>query len=240
MKKLITFLAVLVFSTLATADPYNMILTQRNAADTGNNTRIQPTPAGPAVWSFDTNTLLPGYWVLGSSLTVTNGVLDVTMGAAQVNANWTATSGVAQILNKPALATVATTGNYGDLTNTPAAPSQSGATRSLNSGFQVSTTRSALAHYSVGITTTASIAGAQAGSVTLEIASDAGFTTNVQTLAVVSNSQSYTLAVAIQGVQAITSELVGFVPAGYYVRMRTTNVTGTPSFAFTAGQEVLL
>ncbi len=38
---------------------------------------------------------------------------------AQVNADWNATSGVAQVLNKPSLATVATTGAYSDLTGTP-------------------------------------------------------------------------------------------------------------------------
>lgn len=39
--------------------------------------------------------------------------------SAQVNSDWNATSGVAEILNKPTLATVATTGSYTDLTNTP-------------------------------------------------------------------------------------------------------------------------
>jgi hypothetical protein len=43
---------------------------------------------------------------------------DIT--AAQVNADWNATTGVAQILNKPALSTVATTGTYSDLTDKPA------------------------------------------------------------------------------------------------------------------------
>ena len=38
---------------------------------------------------------------------------------AQVNADWDATSGVAQILHKPNLATVATSGDYDDLDNTP-------------------------------------------------------------------------------------------------------------------------
>lgn len=41
---------------------------------------------------------------------------------AQVNADWNANSGVAQILNKPTLATVATTGSYSDLSNTPTIP----------------------------------------------------------------------------------------------------------------------
>lgn len=41
---------------------------------------------------------------------------------AQVNSDWNASSGVAQILNKPSLATVATSGSYEDLTNKPTIP----------------------------------------------------------------------------------------------------------------------
>ena len=42
--------------------------------------------------------------------------------AAQVNADWDAVSGVSQILNKPSLATVATSGSYADLSNKPTIP----------------------------------------------------------------------------------------------------------------------
>lgn len=42
--------------------------------------------------------------------------------AAQVNSDWNASSGVAQILNKPSLATVATSGSYSDLSNKPSIP----------------------------------------------------------------------------------------------------------------------
>lgn len=42
-----------------------------------------------------------------------------TIPAAQVNSDWNAASGVAQILNKPSLSVVATSGDYGDLDNTP-------------------------------------------------------------------------------------------------------------------------
>lgn len=45
-----------------------------------------------------------------------------TIPAAQVNSDWNAASGVAQILNKPSLAAVATSGLYGDLTGTPTIP----------------------------------------------------------------------------------------------------------------------
>jgi hypothetical protein len=46
-----------------------------------------------------------------------------TIPAAQVNSDWDAVSGVAQILNKPTLAAVATSGDYNDLTNLPTIPS---------------------------------------------------------------------------------------------------------------------
>ena len=45
-----------------------------------------------------------------------------TIPAAQVNSDWNANSGVEQILNKPTLATVATTGDYDDLANKPTIP----------------------------------------------------------------------------------------------------------------------
>jgi hypothetical protein len=43
-------------------------------------------------------------------------------GSTQVNADWNSATGVTQILNKPTLATVATSGSYNDLTNKPTIP----------------------------------------------------------------------------------------------------------------------
>ena len=45
-----------------------------------------------------------------------------TIPAAQVNSDWNATSGVAQITNRPTLAAVATSGSYVDLSNKPTIP----------------------------------------------------------------------------------------------------------------------
>ena len=56
--------------------------------------------------------------VNSTAVTPVNHVVDITV-PAQVNADWNANSGVAEILNKPTLATVATTGDYTDLSNTP-------------------------------------------------------------------------------------------------------------------------
>lgn len=46
----------------------------------------------------------------------------LALDTAQVNADWDATSGVSQILNKPTLAAVATSGSYTDLSDTPTIP----------------------------------------------------------------------------------------------------------------------
>jgi hypothetical protein len=112
--------------------------------------------------------------------------------------------------------------------------------RSLNTAFQVSTTRDALVSYSVQETVTASIAGGQNGDIILEIANDSGFTSGVQTLAIAGLGQTYTLAVALQGVQPQTTCVAGVVAAGKHVRLRTVNNVGTPTYSIRATQEVLL
>lgn len=132
------------------------------------------------------------------------------------------------------------TGPQGPAGTPAATPSQSSATRSLNSAFQISASRPVLVVYSVRITTTVSIGSNQDGDVILEIASDSGFTTNVQTLSISQSSQAVTLALALNSVQAQTTALSGFVPTGYYVRLRTVNNTGTPAFLYRSGQEILM
>ena len=57
-----------------------------------------------------------------------------TIPAAQVNSDWNASTGVAQILNKPSLATVATSGSYTDLSNKPTIPAAQ-----VNSDWNAST-----------------------------------------------------------------------------------------------------
>ena len=62
-----------------------------------------------------------------------DGNVTLSIPAAQVNSDWNAVSGVAQILNKPNLATVATSGSYNDLSNKPTIPSE--VTESTVSGW---------------------------------------------------------------------------------------------------------
>lgn len=266
MKKLL-LLALL--PTFAFADAFSPGVIQRNATDNATINRFMPVPASNALFLFNTATVLPEMATLGSNLSYSGGVLSAVV-SAQQNSDWNAVSGVTQILNKPTnvsaftndasyvnnvalaagLATkynipTGTTAEYirgdGSIATLPVQTyNQSAQTRTLNTIYQVSATRPALVNYSVRIVTTASIGGNQDGDVILEIASNAGFTTNVQTVSITQNAQAITLAVVLNSVQTQTGLLSGFVPAGYYVRLRTVNNTGTPTFTYRAGQEVLL
>jgi len=85
---------------------------EQTTAYTGNYNDLTNKPTIPAAqiqsdWNQSTNTALD--FIKNKP----------TIPAAPVNANWNAVSGLAQILNKPSLSTVATSGSYGDLLNKP-------------------------------------------------------------------------------------------------------------------------
>lgn len=163
--------------------------------------------------------------LLGFNSTVGDVAQDNGAAIAQVNCDWNASSGLAQILNKPTI---------------PSTPSQSSATRALNTAFQVSTTRNSNVGYCIDISTTVSLSGSQTGTVVLEMATNSAFTTGVQTLQQFSNGNSGTLVIGLVLTQLATATLNAFVPAGNWVRLRTVNVTGTPTFTYQCGQEILV
>lgn len=217
--------------------PYNATNPSAFISQAGARSAISLTTtgtAGAATYNSSTGVLnIPNY------APGTGTVTSVTAGTGLSGGTIT-TSGTISLPN------TGTAGSYANVTTDAQGRvtagtnrSQAAATRSLNTAFQISTNRDAWVSYSVQITVTASIAGGQNGDVILEIASDSGFTANVQTLAISGLGQTYTLAVAIQGVQPQTGVVTGYVPAGYYTRLRTVNNTGTPGFSYRAGQEVL-
>lgn len=116
MKKLIAAALVCLISLAAHAGPNDLIINQRNPIDNGNILRTLISPPTDGLFYYNATTLLPGYLTLGTGLSVNSGVLNVTPAASQVNADWNAASGVARILNKPTISTVAMTGQAGDLT----------------------------------------------------------------------------------------------------------------------------
>lgn len=151
-----------------------------------------------------------------------------TIPSAQVNSDWNASSGVAQVLNKP-------TRTFNN------APGRSIVTGTGAVGFQPSVTRDTFVAASMGIVTTASIGSGQDAYITMETASTNSATpSDWVEIGRIRNGQTYTLAVAVQGVQTIAGDIARIIPAGWYVKYRAVNVTGTPVASWISGQEVLL
>lgn len=116
--------------------------------------------------------------------------------------------------------------------------SQAAATRSIGAtGFQISTTQNAEVRYTVQIVTTATIGSGGTGYVALQMSPD---NVNWTEIGRITNGQVITLAIALNSVQTITGQLSGFIPAGYYVRLLSVNTTGTPTYSYVSGQEVLM
>lgn len=120
-------------------------------------------------------------------------------------------------------------------------PGRSIVTGTGATGFQVSSMRDAFVTYSPKIVTTATIAGGQDGYTVLEIAATNSATAgDWKELGRVENGQTLSLAIALQSIQPVGAPLTGMVPAGWYTKIRSVNVTGTPTFSSVSGQEVLL
>lgn len=113
-------------------------------------------------------------------------------------------------------------------------------TRSLNSAFQVSSSRASMVAYTVDIGSGLTLSGGTAGTVTLQYADDSGFTTNVATVQSTVDGNTGTLTLGLATTQTVSATLSGLIPAGKYVKIATANTTGTPTFTYRAGAEVLL
>lgn len=106
-------------------------------------------------------------------------------------------------------------------------------------GTQVSATKDAWVTITGTVTTTASIAGNAVGSIFVEVAP-----TNSATAGDwvekgrIGNSQALSLAITLQSVQAASGSVAAFVPAGYYVKARTSG-SGTVSYAINEARQLV-
>jgi hypothetical protein len=108
--------------------------------------------------------------------------------------------------------------------------------RALNTAFQISTTRDAEVVYGVDIAINLTLLVTTQGTAFLEYADNSAMSTNLVTV-----SSSTAMLGGVLNVQNTqTATLVGRIPAGKYVRIRTQIVSGTPIFTVRQGQEVLL
>lgn len=138
------------------------------------------------------------------------------------------------------------TNNYGITANDIVWPNNilprsfSAPTRSLNTAYQISTSRDASVSYSVDIAATISLTTGQSGMVVIEYADNSGISTNVVEVGRFVNGNAGSLTIGLNLTQTNTAQISGLIPASKYVRIRTVNTTGTPTFTYRSGQEVLL
>lgn len=151
--------------------------------------------------------------------------------AAQIQSDWnqTNTSSLDFIKNKPSIPSTARTSSTLTLSLVG-----TGAT-----GTQIHATKDSTVRVCVSTSATASISGAAVSTVTIKICSTNSSTeANWTSVATSETSQSYSLAVAIQGVTGMKEQIEADVPGGWYVKLVNSG-SGTHSEAFVSGQQTI-
>lgn len=92
--------------------------------------------------------------------------------------------------------------------------------------------------YTVDVTASLTLTGGATGTVILEYADNSGMSTNLTTVQSAVNGNTGALTIGLSLSQTGTASITGMIPAGKYVRIRTVNTTGTPTFTYRAAQEV--
>lgn len=116
---------------------------------------------------------------------------------------------------------------------------QSAVSRTLNAAFQPSASQDVLGHYSFSISCSLSLTGGSAGNIAVQIANNSSMT-GAETVAVLSASNTGSLTIGLNTVQISPATCAVEIPKTWYCKFVTTNTTGTPTFSYTGGQEVLI
>lgn len=163
------------------------------------------------------------------SMTKSNGMLLVNMGIPQGAVGATGTTG-----STGATGTTGSQGTQGNPGTNAAAHQFFVGARTLNSSFIVSSNTDSIVKYSVDVASSLSLSGGTIGGVLLEVSTnnstwtffDGGVNANVGAL-----------TIGLNTVQTNTVSVGGCIPAGYWIRIKTTNILGSPLFNSRAGNE---
>jgi hypothetical protein len=106
-------------------------------------------------------------------------------------------------------------------------------TRSLNSSFQISTTRNVMVIYTVSITVVSALTGTNSGTVNLQISPNNSTWTTI--------NLSFNSGAGVLSTNVQASPIFAIIPAGYYVRLNTVSAgVNTATFTYLSGQEILM
>lgn len=105
--------------------------------------------------------------------------------------------------------------------------------KSFNTAYQVSSTNASNISVSPQITCALSLTGGASGIITLDISPNG--TSGWITVGTLPGSNTGTLTIGLATSQISGGQLSYDLPIGYYYRMTTNNVTGTPTYTFNGG-----
>lgn len=108
--------------------------------------------------------------------------------------------------------------------------------RNFNQAYQVSSTLQSRIQVSSSISCNLSLSGGQSGVVTLEISANGS--TGWIYIGEIPASNTGTLTIGLNTTQISGGQLTADLPAGYYWRLTTSNVVGTPTYTFRGGSYI--
>lgn len=108
-------------------------------------------------------------------------------------------------------------------------------------GTQLSASQAGWLTIEGSVSTTATIGGASAGDILVEVAPTNSATAGdwVQK-GIIGNSQNITLAIVLNSVQVVKGATTVFVPAGYYAKVRSLTGSGSPTYSLIAQKFVAI
>lgn len=105
--------------------------------------------------------------------------------------------------------------------------------RNFNQAYQISSTRPSFISVSPQIACALSLAGGQSGTATLEISANG--TTGWVYIATLAGSNTGSLTLGLNTTQISGGQLITDLPSGYFWRLTTSNIAGTPTYVFNGG-----
>lgn len=107
--------------------------------------------------------------------------------------------------------------------------------KSLNTSYQISTTKDYDIEVSAKVSCSLSLVSGQSGTIVLEISPNGS--TGWLYKGQIDGSNTGTLTIGLNTVQVTGGQLSTGLPRGYYWRLRTINNTGTPTFSWSGGSQ---
>lgn len=192
-----------------------------------------------------------------SNASFTNGAGYLTAAVTSVTAGTGLSGGAITTTGTVSMPNTGTAGTYSGTTTDAQGRVTSGTTRSFTNnasrtiqtvaasanGWQISSTRDSHVSYAVTVSCAVQIGVVTnvEGYVAIEVAATNSSTAgDWQEVGRMTNGQNISLALALATTVKVGGMLTGLVPAGFYVRIRSVNTSGTPTFSYISGQEVIL